>query len=883
MSPKKKAAAVATKSSLAQVGPAAPTAPAAVAPSTSSAAIATILTQPVQQVIRRAVTVLPNKEVQELVASTPNQRNWRGILIALLVIMAVLGLIVFSIVLLSPPDEGPRVKGEKLQREHVTGLELHPPRFNGSWVNETEFVFRDIYGGVSVYNADNLSSRVLMTNSTFRQLNAVNFSVSSDLNYVLLIADVKKVYRYSTEAKYSIYEVATENHFPLKTEEDAEDVHPHLQQVQWSPRGNALVFVYKNDVFFRPAANNANTVRVSTSGEPGVVFNGVPDWLYEEEILKSSKAFWFSKDGSMLLFAAFNDSLVGEMQFSWYGGLGEKLSYPKTKSLRYPKAGTANPEVSLYVANLEALGSSGASARQAAGNQVVNIKPTAAVTDQEHYFTAVTWASPRQVAVIWMNRRQNLSIISICSEPSWECEDSHTERQTGRGWVDLYEAPLFSEDSTSYVIRLPVLDGESGKFQHINQIFINPKRLSPLTHGTFEVTSILAWDPESHHVYFMAAPEGKPGQRHLYRVLDQNASTTADRKKECLTCPEVVSTTNVTDSDYGPCLYSNAFFSPSAKYYIHECLGPEPPVIWLVEARTNARIALIDDYPTLRKTLATLALPQIKTIEVEIEGGYQAQVRLFLPPGLREYEEMAFPLVLHVDAAPGSQLVTERWGVDWGSYLASQRNFIVAQIDARGSGFQGEKLRHELFHKLGSVEIEDQIAVIKYLRDNLKYIDKDHLAVWGWSYGGFATAMILAQDEEVFRCGISVAPITSWIHYNSAFTERYMGLPNVTDNYRGYEESDVTKRAGNLREKLFLLIHGTADDNVHYQQSMMLIQALTAEGVLFRHQTYPDEDHSFSGVKSHMYKAMESFLDDCFGPLDFEEWEIGTSFFTFKQ
>ncbi|XP_059485201.1 inactive dipeptidyl peptidase 10-like isoform X3 [Neocloeon triangulifer] len=843
---------------------------------------------PIQVVstISGAVNNVPDSEMdalllgrtRELVASTPNQRNWRGILIALLVIMAVLGLIVFSIVLLSPPDEGPRVKGDKLQRDHLTSLDLHPPKFNGSWLNDAEFVFRDIHGGVSVYNADTLSTRVLMTNSTFRQLNAVNFSVSSDLNYVLLVSDVKKVYRYSTEARYSIYEVTTENHFPLKSEEDGENEHPHLQQVQWSPRGNALAFVYKNDVFFRPAANNADTVRVSSSGQPGVVFNGVPDWLYEEEILKSARAFWFSKDGAMLLFATFNDTAVGEMQFSWYGGLAEKLPYPKMKSLRYPKAGTANPEVSLYVADLSAVGSA---SRQA--NQVVNIKPTATVADQEHYFTAVAWAGARQVAVVWMNRRQNMSVVSICSAPSWQCEDSHVERQVGRGWVELYEAPLFAEDGASYVVRLPVLDGDAGRFQHVNQISVAAKRVTALTHGTYEVTSILAWDAESHYVYFMAAPEGKPGQRHLYRVLDQNASSTAERRKECLTCPEVVGVINITDSDYGPCLYSNAYFSPTARFYVHECLGPEPPVVWLVDAASNLRVALLDDHPSLRNTLATLALPRIKTFEVEIEGGYQAQVRLFLPPGLREYEEMSFPLVLHVDAAPGSQLVSERWGVEWGSYLASQRNFIVAEIDARGSGFQGDKLRHELYHKLGSVEIEDQIAVIKYLRDNLKYIDKEHLAVWGWSYGGFATAMILAQDEEVFRCGISVAPITSWIHYNSAFTERYMGLPNVTDNYRGYEESDVTKRAGNLREKLFLLIHGTADNNVHYQQSMMLIQALTAEGVLFRHQTYPDEDHSFSGVRGHMYKAMESFLDDCFGPLDFEEWEIGTSFFTFKQ
>nr|CAD7264415.1 unnamed protein product [Timema shepardi] len=296
------------------------------------------------------------------------------------------------------------------------------------------------------------------------------------------------------------------------------------------------------------------------------------------------------------------------------------------------------------------------------------------------------------------------------------------------------------------------------------------------------------------------------------------------------------------------CLYSVPKFSmgPSPRFFALECLGPDPPSVSLVE---------------------------IKTFKVQVDVGVHAQVRLHLPPGFREKEEMTFPLVLHVCGAPGSQLVSERWGVDWGTYLASSRNFIVAEIDGRGSGFQGDSFLHKLRHHLGSTEVADQIVVIKW----------EKIAVWGWSYGGFAAAMILAEDTEVFCCGISVAPITSWAHYDSVYTERYMGTPNVTDNYLGYEQSDITKRAGNLKEKEFLLIHGTADDTVHYQQSMMLVKALTEEGVLFRHLTYPDEGHTFSGVQQHLYKAMEAFLDDCFGPLDFEEWEVGTGFLGFKQ
>lgn len=198
----------------------------------------------------------------------------------------------------------------------------------------------------------------------------------------------------------------------------------------------------------------------------------------------------------------------------------------------------------------------------------------------------------------------------------------------------------------------------------------------------------------------------------------------------------------------------------SPHYYVLECLGPDPPSSSLIELLTNTRLTILDTQPSLRDRLAVMASPQVKTIKVLVDGGYHAQVRLYLPPGLREDEEMTFPLILHVCGAPGSQLVSEQWAVDWGTYLASNRNFIVAQIDGRGSGFQGDKLLHTIYYHLGSVEIEDQIAVTKYLQD-LKFVDKGRIAVWGWSYGGFAAAMILAQDQEVFRCGIAVAPITN--------------------------------------------------------------------------------------------------------------------------
>ncbi|XP_054274362.1 inactive dipeptidyl peptidase 10-like isoform X2 [Macrosteles quadrilineatus] len=819
---------------------------------------------------------------EELVSSTPNVRNWRGMLIALLVIVFVLGLILFSIVLLSPPDEGPRVQGTKFTLEHITSNFFKIPQFNGSWVSDTEVVFRDVHGGLSVFNAHNNTVRVLMTNSTFRQLNAVDFRVSSDLKFVLLISDVKKIYTNTFEARYHIYEVSTQNRVPVTPGPTSVDDNeaPYLQLVVWAPRGSALAFVHQNDLYYKPKAKG-QVFRLTTSGSPSVT-NGLPDWVYQEEILTSGRAVWFAPDGKSLVYATFNDSLVGQLKYPFYG---PKNLYPKIHSIYYPKPGTTIPEVTVWMVNV--------THPKTPNTTQLPPTPVMVADAQLPYLIDVSWAGDKHVAVVWMNRRQNVSAIVVCSSPSWTCQDTHVQKSSR--WVEP-SSVVFSPDHSSYLTLLPVLDADAGHFTHICLIDRESHQVVPLTHGQLTVTRVLAWDTDNHIVYFEAAPEKKPAQRHVYRVSDI-VNITTSIQWECLTCPTYpVNGSNITSvhenktNDMYPvksmsCLYTRATFSPglSPRFYILECLGPDVPSVLVMNALTNTKVALLDGNSLLAQQYAAMARPQVRIFPVEMESGYQAQVKLLLPPGMREDEEMAFPLILKVGTTPGGQVVTERWNVDWSTYLVSQRNFIVAEIDGRGSGFQGDRMKHEIFRRVGQDDVLDQISVITYLRDNLRFIDRSRLGVWGKGYGGFATAMILSQEVGLFHCGISLAPITSWAHYDAVFTEKFMGTPNVTDNYRGYEESDLSKHAGNLKDKPFLLIHGSADNTVHFQHSMILVHAFTQGGIMFRHQTYPDEGHSFDGVRFHLYHAMEAFWDECFGPLDFIDWEIGSSFFSFKQ
>ncbi|XP_066974169.1 dipeptidyl peptidase 4 isoform X3 [Macrobrachium rosenbergii] len=811
---------------------------------------------------------------EELAAATPNQRNWKGIIIAVLVICFVLGMIVTSVLLLTPPDDGPRVKGRRFELEDLLGDDFKIHTFNGSWISDSELVYRDTAGGLSVFNAESLTSRVLVSNITFRQLNVAHFSVSPDLRFVLMAEHVEKLFRYSFKAKYHVFVIKTQHHFPLTPTPDNRG-HPSLILAQWTPVGSGIVMVDDHyNILYKKTVTEQTVHRITSTGIPGVIYNGVPDWVYEEEILNSNSAVWFSPDGGMLAYATINDTLVDDVPIPEYGPDNQ---YSVTRSLKYPKPGQKNPQATLWVIDLTDLRSV----------RPRDLKPPNVVKDQsvsqrfqpyfttlkayeghpllqaspDHYFTAVTWIDITTVSVIWMNRAQNISVITSCSKPMYFCESTHTE-YSSHGWVDLYDAPIFSADGQSYLVRLPVRDGEEGEFKHVNLYSVRMHMVVPITHGPFEVTKILGWDQNSNYIYYMATMEDKPGERHLYRVPDVTSPML--RIPECLSCLEADNTTDT-------CLYNNAHLSPDFAFFVLECLGPDVPRTYLFSTWSGQMIYSLDDYNELREKVDEMAMPQVQTFKVELEGDktYTYYVQLFLPPGLREEEITTYPMVVHTYAAPGTQAVTAKMTINWGTFLASKNDIIYALIDGRGSGYQGDKIKHEVYHALGGKEVDDQLAVAGWLRDNLHFVDAKRIAIWGWSYGGYVTTMALARDaDDIFSCGIAVAPVSRWEHYDSVYTERYMGSPHVYpgSNYKGYEAADATKMAGNLKDKMFLLIHGTADDNVHYHHSMMLAKALVDEGVQFQQMTYADENHGLTGVKEHLYRTMGRFLSECYRP-----------------
>eukprot|EP00090_Calanus_glacialis_P007913 TRINITY_DN16308_c0_g1_i1.p1 TRINITY_DN16308_c0_g1~~TRINITY_DN16308_c0_g1_i1.p1 ORF type:complete len:847 (-),score=98.44 TRINITY_DN16308_c0_g1_i1:552-3092(-) len=821
---------------------------------------------------------MDNSASQELVASNPEPRNWKGIVISILCILFVILLVAVSVVWMTPPDPGPRVKGERIRLDTILDGKFKPNSFNASWFQGSRLVYINIDGGLSVFDARTKMTKELLDNATFRTLNSNNFKISDDLKHIMIVHDSKRVFRYSAQSKYTIQSLENRNLPLIKvgTAEvnDASPSQEYLQYAEFVP-GGGVVFVKHNNIFYKPNMKTGVVHKVTLSGLQGTIYNGVADWLYEEEILGQSEALWVSKDGSRLAYVSFNDSLVESVTLREYGTLKDsgapiKESQLREKTFRYPKAGSTNPTVEVFVHMF----------REDGKGKTVKMVPPEEVKNQDHYVCAVNWVSADSVAVLWMNRLQNTSFHTMCLPPQYICLQIHVERVSengGIGWVENRGLPKFKSTGKEMVLIEPIRDGDAGYFPQLVHGKVSTSQIIPamqLTQGQFEVTKVVGWDENENMIYYMATLPAEPGVRHLFRKSTENSAT----NRTCLTCQNQQKfDLGVSNGTLMPCDYSEVIVSPGFEAYVQHCLGPDIPSTHIYSLPDNTLIWTMDTNGKLHDQVSVSSMPSYEEFSIHLPGtNFKARVKLTLPPVLREEEDFTFPLLINVYGGPGTQTVSSKWSVGWDTYLASQRNFIVASVDVRGTGFQGDDFKHAIFRKLGSYEVTDTLHVIRHLADKLPYIDDNKICVWGWSYGGYLTGMILAEDgrlavqgrKRLLSCGIAVAPVTQWHNYDSAYTERFMGMPTPESNWKGFTESSLTGKAEYIADNTFMVVHGTGDDNVHVQHTMMLSKSLVNHHIIFRQQIYPDEAHGLYGVIKHEHQTMEAFLDDVYGPIE---------------
>ncbi|KOX73169.1 Dipeptidyl peptidase 4 [Melipona quadrifasciata] len=648
------------------------------------------------------------------------------------------------------------------------------------------------------------------------------------------------------------------HHTPLRLHTSRRMQQTRLQHAAWLGNTTGLLMVSDNDIYVRIAPSAAEDVRITETGVPGVIYNGVPDWLYQEEVLPRPEATWPSPDGTHLLYASFNDTKVTALEFPWRG------TFPPSKSVRYPTPGSPNPEVDLWImelSNLTNFFNGNGSTTNSTMLFRTRLKPPPALDGQkfegrnwvtqtkrklgegeicfdrrEYYLISAGWVGDdsSQVAVVWMTRSQNLSVVSACRAPTWECEETHSERAPEGQWLDAQPHPLFAPDGDSFLLLASVQEGDKEHFTHIKHVTLTQQRIAVLSHGRYEVRQTLT----ANHV---------------------SREKLAPLSYTCFARPAFARFYYTNCTHFGASV-SPAVDDESQGYYVLYCEGPGLPLAGMHLMTTHKMIRVLYDTRIQRgDKLSQLALPTRRSFEVPatttiktrkcliaiiscivllvpLPQGWKAQVQLLLPPSWREeLRDAAFPVLVEVNGRPGSEAVTDRFRIDWGTYMSSHNDVVYIRLDVRGARGQGKR---DLFRRIGGVEVQDQLTVLRHLLKTLKYLDVTRVGVWGWGYGGYVTAMVLGSQENVFKCGVAVNPIADWLYYNSAFTERVLGAP--AENYKGYVEADLTQRARLVPSHSLYLLHGLADLTAPYTHGVAFAKALSEAGIIFRYQLWQE-------------------------------------------
>lgn len=630
-----------------------------------------------------------------------------------------------------------------------------------------------------------------------------SYTFSDDENLILLPFAADPIYRHSYRAEHWVYDRTDQSFYPLSK-------NGKQQAATISPDSRSAAFVRDNNLFVVDLVTGIEKA-ITVDGQAGSIINGITDWVYEEEY-GFERAYQWDPSSSAIAFYRFDESKVKSYPMPTFnGGL-----YPQNTTFKYPKAGQANSTVQIRTYNL----GSGKQALVDVGNE------------PDQYIPLIEWTGRAdELAVHRLNRKQNQYDMLLANGTNGVSRIIYSE--ASNRYIDRIDETkvYFLPQNSLFIIK-----NENDGFMHLYLYDMNGRLVRQLTSGKEEITTLNAVDTKNRTLYYTAT-DG-PMNRALYSVkYGKGVSAKAIR---------------LSGKEKGT--YSAAF-SNGAKYYMEYFSNANTPTQVNINTAKGEHIRTIEDNARLLDTMALYDMPTKEFFTFtnpngDILNGYIIKPSNFDP-------SKSYPLFMTQYSGPGSQSVANSWSVGWEAALVAD-GYLVACVDGRGTGFRGKEFRSCTYGDLGRLELADQIAAAKHL-GSLPYIDPARIGIYGWSYGGFMALNAILKGADVFKLAVAVAPVTSWRYYDTIYTELYNGLPS--ENAKGYDENSPLNYAKGLKGKL-LLAHGTADDNVHIQNSMDMISALTREGKNFEMLIYPDRNHGMGSDRNHLMRNAIRFIND---------------------
>jgi len=631
-----------------------------------------------------------------------------------------------------------------------------------------------------------------------------NYIFSEAENLLVLGTDTEQIYRHSFLGKFYVYNIATKQLISVSNR--------LIQEPTLSPDGLKVAFVYQNNLFVKDLKSD-ETSQITFNGKKNSIINGLTDWVYEEEFA-FVRAFQWSGHSDKIAFMRFDETDVPEFTMMKYG---ESL-YPEKESFKYPKAGENNSKISLHLYNL-------------------NTKKTSDINlgalDQYYIPRMKFTAEADLLCVTTLNRHQNnLNLIFVDTNT---LKSKLILNETDAAYIDITDNLTFLKDNSF------LWTSEKDGFNHIYHYDNNGKLIKQITSGPWEVTEYYGYNSENKQIYYQSVEDGSIN-RTLYTI-----GLNGENKKRL----GLKSGTN------------SAAFSNSFNYYINTFTDANTPFIFtLNDAKTGEVIKEVKNNNQLLKNLENYITSPKEFFTLKTKNG-DFNAWMIKPSDFNPNKK--YPLFMYQYSGPGSQSVSNSWGGsnDYWYQMLAQQGYIVACIDGRGTGFKGAAFKKMTYKELGKYEIEDQIEAANEL-GKYAYIDKNNIGIWGWSFGGYMSSLAITKGADTFKMAIAVAPVTSWRFYDTVYTERYMQTPQ--ENESGYDNNSPINFTDSLKGK-FLLVHGSGDDNVHFQNTMRMIESLVGSNKQFDLFVYPDKNHGIYGryqgkgnVRLNLYEKMTTFI-----------------------